>query len=58
MLEEAHACCCAATTWALNEKHVVDAAGLAAVHGHLLLRASDAVTLRAMVEDVRVVLGA
>ena len=39
VLEEAHARCCADGRWVLNEKHLLDAAGLADINDTFLARA-------------------
>ncbi len=53
VFEEAHARCCAAGTWVLNEKHVVGAAGLDEVPARLQLDGAETSHLVRLVADVR-----
>jgi hypothetical protein len=53
VFEEAHARCCAASTWVLNEKHVVSAAGLDDIHAQLVLTSPTAPNLATFVDHVR-----
>lgn len=53
IFEEAHARCCAASTWVLNEKHVVSAAGLDDIHAQLVVRSPTEADLATFVDCVR-----
>lgn len=53
VFEEAHARCCAASTWVLNEKHVVSVAGFDHIHAQLVLASATAPNLEQLVDHVR-----
>lgn len=51
-IETAHAALCASGTWVLNEKRILERAGLAGVHAQFAAIPQDAAGLRAWVERV------
>ena len=53
ILEEAHARCCETGRWVLNEKHLLDAAGLADINNTLVHRTADKPEPTLIVAEVR-----
>jgi hypothetical protein len=53
VFEEAHARCCADRRWVLNEKHLLDAAGLGDVDRHVVSGEAASPDLSRLVTDVR-----